>query len=62
MPEIEQLVRFDNLGNILFRNKKLNIMKTTFSWQTQPSLKFFTHQVLYGNPDKSLTDPNRLFD
>ena len=60
MPEIEQFVRLDNLGNILFRYKEAEHYEDNFFLADSTVFEVFTHKFIYGNPDKSLTEPNTI--
>jgi putative ABC transport system permease protein len=60
MPEIEQFVRLDPLGNILFRYNEAEHYEDNFFLADSTVFDVFSHRFIYGNPDKSLTEPNTI--
>ena len=60
MPEIEQFVRLDPIGNILFRYNEAEYYEDKFFVADSTMFEVFSHQFIFGKPDKSLTEPNSI--
>lgn len=60
MPEIEQFVRLDPLGGLAFRYKETENYEINFFLADSTVFEVFSHEFIYGNPLKSLTEPNTL--
>lgn len=60
MPEIEQFVRIDQIGNISFRYKEAEHYEGSFFLADSTVFKVFTHRFIYGNPEHCLSEPNTI--
>ncbi len=58
-PEVEDFIRFRTLGSILFRSGE-NYYEETPVYADGNFFKFFSTQVLNGNPETALYKPNTL--
>jgi putative ABC transport system permease protein len=60
IPEIEEFVRIDVLGNTLFRYKDREYIESDFFLADSTIFKVFTHIFLSGNPEMCLVEPNSV--
>jgi putative ABC transport system permease protein len=60
MPEVEQFVRLDPIGNILFRYNESEHYEDNFFLADSTVFEVFTHAFVFGNPEKSLSEPNTI--
>jgi len=56
-PEIEESVRIDQIGNILFRYEEKEYYEDSFFLADSTVFNVFSHKFLLGSPKKSLTEP-----
>ncbi len=59
-PEIEQFVRIDLIGNLLFKYNDREFYEENFYLADSSVFDVFSYSFVYGNPRSSLTEPNSI--
>jgi len=59
-PEIDEFVRFMDVGNTLFRHGEKEYYEESFYIADSTIFKVFTYEFLLGGPKNSLTEPNTI--
>ena len=57
-PEVEEFVRFANDGSILIKYEDKEFYEDDFYYTDSTIFDVFTHEFVYGTPEKALTEPN----
>jgi len=60
MPEISRMARIDPFATTLFRYKEKEHYESGFFIADSGIFEVFSHRFIYGNPEKSLTEPNTI--
>lgn len=56
-PEVEESVRFANIGNTLFRFREKEYYEEDFYFTDSTIFDVFTHPFVIGSPEKALSEP-----
>jgi len=59
-PEVESYVRFNDLGRTSFRVGEKEYFEDDFYFTDSTVFQIFTHDVIMGDPDKCLAEPNSI--
>ena len=59
-PEVEEMCRFMNTGNTLFKYGDKEFYEDNFYFSDSTVFQIFTHKLLMGNPATCLVEPNSL--
>lgn len=57
-PEIEEFVRFNNMDNVLIKVGEKEFYEDNFYFADSTVFEVFTHKMIMGNLEGSLTEPN----
>ncbi len=59
-PEVEEMCRFMNTGNTLFKYGDKEFYEDKFYFADSTVFQIFTHKLLMGNPNSCLVEPNSI--
>ena len=60
IPEIEEVVRIDELGLFIFRYEEHEFFESRFFYADSSIFRVFNHDFIYGNPGTCLTEPSSI--
>jgi putative ABC transport system permease protein len=60
IPEIEEVVRLDELGLFIFRYEEHEFFESRFFYADSSIFRVFNHEFVYGNPGTCLTEPSSI--
>ena len=59
-PEVEEMCRFTDIGNVLFKYGDKEFYEERFYFTDSTAFGIFTHNLLMGNPNTCLVEPNSI--
>jgi len=60
IPEIEEVVRLDELGLFIFRYEEHEFFESRFYYADSTIFRVFNHRFIYGDPQTCLTEPSSI--